>query len=78
MRSEWTLSVFENGLVIWENVAEDDEPRHRHGRFRRHQLRIGVRALRVPVEAGGRGRSGRDAVAEVDDTVAESAIVQQL
>jgi hypothetical protein len=37
-----------------------------------------VRALRVLVEVGGRGRSGRDAEAEVHDTVAESAIVQQL
>src|SRR5438093_10963883 len=34
--------------------------------------------MRVPVEVGGRGRSSRDAVAEVHDTVAESAIVQQL
>ncbi|MGZ4588715.1 MAG: hypothetical protein ACXVX9_13040, partial [Mycobacteriaceae bacterium] len=38
----------------------------------------GARALRVSRRAWWRGRSGRDAVAEVHDTVAESAIVQQL
>lgn len=32
----------------------------------------------VSAEVGGRGRSGRDAVAEVHDTVAEWAVVQQL
>lgn len=25
--SGWTLSAFPNGLVVWENV-EDDDPRH--------------------------------------------------
>lgn len=38
--SEWTLSVFENGLVVWENVAEDDEPRHRHGLSRAEIRRL--------------------------------------
>ena len=26
--SGWTLSVFPSGRVVWENVEEDDEPRH--------------------------------------------------
>lgn len=39
--SEWTLSVFESGLVVWENVAEDDEPRHRHGVSRGEVRRLG-------------------------------------
>ena len=26
--SEWTLSAFASGLLVWENVEEDDEPRH--------------------------------------------------
>jgi hypothetical protein len=26
--SGWTLSAFGNGRVVWENVEEDDEPRH--------------------------------------------------
>jgi hypothetical protein len=38
--SEWTLSVFEGGLVVWENVAEDDEPRHRRGLTRAEILRL--------------------------------------
>lgn len=27
--SGWTLSAFPSGLVIWENVESDAEPRHR-------------------------------------------------
>ncbi|MFN2506196.1 MAG: hypothetical protein ABR540_18615 [Acidimicrobiales bacterium] len=38
--SEWTLSVFENGLVVWENVAENDEPRHRRGVSRAEVRRL--------------------------------------
>ena len=38
----------------------------------------GARALRVPVELDDRGRSGWDAIAEVHNTVAESAFIQQL
>lgn len=26
--SEWCLSAFPSGLLIWEDVEEDDEPRH--------------------------------------------------
>ena len=29
--SGWTLSAFASGLLIWENVEEDDEPRHMRG-----------------------------------------------
>ena len=38
--NEWTLSVFEDGLVTWENVAEDDEPRDRRGLPRAEILRL--------------------------------------
>lgn len=38
--SERTLCVFENGRVVWENVAEDDEPRHRHGVSRAEVRRL--------------------------------------
>lgn len=34
------VSVFQNGLVVWENVAEDDEPRHRHGVSRAEVRRL--------------------------------------
>jgi hypothetical protein len=27
----WTLSAFPSGLVVWENVEGDTEPRHRRG-----------------------------------------------
>ena len=36
--SEWTLSAFAGGLLIWENVEEDDEPRHMLGVSRREML----------------------------------------
>lgn len=26
--TEWTLSAFPWGLLVWENVERDDEPRH--------------------------------------------------
>ena len=26
--SGWTLSAFSSGLLVWENVEEDDEPQH--------------------------------------------------
>ncbi|MCP3881713.1 MAG: hypothetical protein GY701_25490 [Sulfitobacter sp.] len=26
--SEWCLSVFPGGLIVWENVELDDDPRH--------------------------------------------------
>jgi len=26
--SGWSLSVFESGLIVWENVEEDCSPRH--------------------------------------------------
>jgi len=26
--SEWTLSAFKSGHLVWENVAEGDQPRH--------------------------------------------------
>lgn len=29
--SEWCLSVFSSGLVVWENVAGDGEPKHMNG-----------------------------------------------
>lgn len=29
--SGWTLSAYSDGLVVWENVEADDEPRHRLG-----------------------------------------------
>ena len=28
--SGWTLSAFPSGLVVWENVEEDDDPPARH------------------------------------------------
>jgi len=29
--TEWTLTAFPSGLLVWENVEEDDEPRHLTG-----------------------------------------------
>lgn len=29
--SGWTLSASTEGLLVWENVEEDDEPRHMKG-----------------------------------------------
>jgi hypothetical protein len=29
--TEWALSAFPSGLLVWENVEEDDEPRHLTG-----------------------------------------------
>jgi hypothetical protein len=31
VESGWGLSAFANGLVVWENVEEDEEPRHLAG-----------------------------------------------
>lgn len=36
--SEWTLSAYGEGLLVWENVAEDDEPRHMKGLSREDVL----------------------------------------
>ena len=49
--SEWTLSVFEDGLVVWENVAENDDPQRRCGLTRAESLRMaGVAAGNVQVD----------------------------
>ena len=37
--SEWCISVFRNGLVVWENVEEGD-PRHRTGVERAEARRL--------------------------------------
>lgn len=37
--SEWTLSAFASGLLVWENVEENDEPRHMAGVSRADVLR---------------------------------------
>lgn len=29
--SGWTLSAFAGGLLVWENVEDDEGPRHREG-----------------------------------------------
>lgn len=38
--SEWALGAFPSGKVIWENVEEDDEPRHMDGLSRAEQGRL--------------------------------------
>ena len=37
--SEWTLSAFRHGLLVWENVGEDDEPKHLKGLTRSEILK---------------------------------------
>lgn len=36
--SEWCLSAFPGGLLVWENVEEGDEPRHMRD-IPRHEVR---------------------------------------
>lgn len=38
--SEWTLSVYRSGKVVWENVEADDEPRHLDGLVREATLAL--------------------------------------
>jgi len=38
--SGWTLSAFGGGLVVWENVEEDEEPRHQVGIPRDEVVRL--------------------------------------
>lgn len=45
--SEWCLSAFPGGLLVWENVEEDDEPRHM-----RNVARADVRRLWLALAAG--------------------------
>jgi hypothetical protein len=49
--SGWTLSAFESGLLVWENLEEDDEPRHMTEVSRSEVLRLWLalaRRLRRP------------------------------
>jgi hypothetical protein len=39
--SEWSLSAFESGLLVWENL-ESGEPRHMKGVSRREVLRLWI------------------------------------
>lgn len=36
--SGWTLSAYSDGLVVWENVEEGDDPRHLRGVARERLL----------------------------------------
>lgn len=40
--SGWTLSAFQTGLVVWENVEAEDPPEHRHGLARDEVRRLFV------------------------------------
>ena len=38
--SGWTLSAYRNGVVVWENVEEGDQPRHLMGVPRSELMRL--------------------------------------
>jgi len=46
----WTLSVFESGLVIWDNL-DCGEPRHQVGISRQKALELWLKLLRGEIEA---------------------------
>jgi hypothetical protein len=38
--SEWSLGAYPTGLLTWENIAADDEPRHMNGVSRERVLEL--------------------------------------
>jgi hypothetical protein len=48
--SGWTLTVFSTGLVIWENVEEDEPARHQKGISRERALELWMKLARGDVE----------------------------
>jgi hypothetical protein len=49
--SGWTLSVYESGLVIWENMESSDEPRHQIGVSREKALELWLKLSRGEMAA---------------------------
>lgn len=52
--SGWTLSVFESGLVVWQNAEGDDEPQHQRGVARDRALDLWQKLSRGEIDAVNR------------------------
>jgi hypothetical protein len=49
--SGWTLSVFESGLVVWENMESAGDPRHQVGVSKEKALSLWLKLSRAEIAA---------------------------
>jgi hypothetical protein len=65
--SGWTLSAFPGGLVVYENVEEDDEPCHLRGVERDAIARLMRAPSKLATSRRSSRRGGSRATGELDD-----------